>query len=136
MSRPEALNIRRILLLWLPLAASWLVMNLEMPSMQILISRHFDVTVNLAAFGVACSLVYLIESFKKQARSIRSHKQLILNWFRVKKLFSAGIVEGLNCKAKLTMRKAYGFPTFKGLEIALYHQLGDLPEPKLAHRFF
>lgn len=77
-----------------------------------------------------------IEPLKKQARSIRKHKQLILNWFRAKKSFSAGIVEGFNCKAKLTMRKAYGFRTFNGLETALYHQLGNLPEPELAHRFF
>jgi transposase len=77
-----------------------------------------------------------IEPMKKQARSIRKHKQLILNWFRAKKLFNSGIVEGFNCKAKLTMRKAYGFRTFEGLEIALYHQLGALPEPQIAHRFW
>lgn len=77
-----------------------------------------------------------IEPMKKQARSIRKHKQLILNWFRAKKLFNSGIVEGFNCKAKLTMRKAYGFRTFEGLEVALYHQLGDLPEPQMTHRFW
>lgn len=77
-----------------------------------------------------------IDPLKKQARSIRKHKQLILNWFRAKKQFSSGIVEGFNCKAKLTMRKAYGFRTFKGLEIALYHQMGALPEPEITHRFW
>jgi transposase len=77
-----------------------------------------------------------IEPLKKQARSIRKHKQLILNWFRAKKLFSCGIVEGFNGKAKLTMRKAYGFRTFEALEIALYHQIGALPEPRLDHEFF
>ena len=49
---------------------------------------------------------------------------------------SAGVAEGLNNKAKLTTRKAYGFSTFKMLEIALYHTLGDLPEPEFTHRFF
>ena len=39
-------------------------------------------------------------------------------------------------KAKLTMRKAYGYKTFKMLELALYHKLGQLPEPKTPHRFF
>jgi transposase len=77
-----------------------------------------------------------IESMKKQARSIRKHKPLILNWFKAKKQFSSGIVEGFNCKAKLTMRKAYGFRTFRVLEIALYHQMGELPEPQLTHRFW
>ena len=45
------------------------------------------------------------------------------------------MVEGLNNKAKLTMRKSYGFRTFHVTEIALYHALGRLPEPDLAHRF-
>lgn len=77
-----------------------------------------------------------IEPMKKQARSIRKHKQLILNWFRAKKSFNSGIVEGFNCKAKLTMRKSFGFRTFRGLEIALYHQLGALKEPQMTHRFW
>jgi transposase len=77
-----------------------------------------------------------LEAMKKIAKSIRKHKQLILNWFRVKKEFSCGVVEGLNNKAKLTMRKAYGFRTFKCVEIALYHTLGKLPEPELTHKFY
>ena len=39
-------------------------------------------------------------------------------------------------KAKLTMRKSYGFRTFHVTEIALYHALGKLPEPDVAHKFF
>jgi len=42
----------------------------------------------------------------------------------------------LNNKAKLTMRKSYGFRTFRITEIALYHALGKLPEPNVARRFF
>jgi hypothetical protein len=41
-----------------------------------------------------------------------------------------------NNKAKLTMRKSYGFRTFHVTETALYHALGKLPEPDVAHRFF
>ena len=77
-----------------------------------------------------------IEPMKKIARMLRSHRALILNYFRAKKLFSSGIVEGLNNKAKLTMRKSYGFRTFEVTEIALYHALGKLPEPDVAHKFF
>jgi transposase len=77
-----------------------------------------------------------IEPMKKVAKTLRRHRQLILNWFRAEGAISAGIVEGLNNKAKLTMRKAYGFRTVKAIEIALYHQLGDLPEPKFTHRFW
>ena len=59
-----------------------------------------------------------------------------LNYFRAKKQFSSGVIEGLNNKAKLTMRKAYGFRTFPVIELALYHALGKLPEPNVAHRFY
>jgi len=45
------------------------------------------------------------------------------------------VVEGVNNKAKLTTRKAFGFRTFKAAELALFHTLGDLPEPDMTHRF-
>ena len=77
-----------------------------------------------------------IEPMKKQARSIRKHRKLILNWFRAKKVISAGIVEGLNNKVKVTTRKSYGFKTFRCTEVALYHVLGRLPEPEVTHRFW
>jgi transposase len=46
------------------------------------------------------------------------------------------VIEGLNNNAKVTMRRSYGFRTFRILELALYHSLGKLPEPELAHEFF
>ena len=76
-----------------------------------------------------------LDPMKKVAKMLRKHKPLILNWFRAKGRLSSGAVEGLNLKAKLTMRKAYGFKTLKCLEIALYHTLGELPEPEHTHRF-
>ena len=77
-----------------------------------------------------------IDPLKRFAKTVRNHRELLLNYFRAKKEFSSGIVEGLNNKAKVTMRKAYGFRTFKMTELALYHVLGKLPEPKLAHSFY
>jgi transposase len=76
-----------------------------------------------------------LEPIKKVARSLREHRESILNWFRAKKLFNSGIVEGLNGLVKLRFRKAFGFRTFDAIKIALYHELGDLPEPKITHRF-
>jgi len=76
-----------------------------------------------------------IEPMKKIAASLREHRDLILNWFRAKGSVSAGSVEGLNNKAKLTIRKAFGFRTYEAIEIALYHTLGDLPEPHFTHEF-
>ena len=77
-----------------------------------------------------------IEPMKKMAKTLRNHRPLLMNWFKAKGQLSSGVVEGFNNKAKLTMRKSYGFRTFRGIEIALYHAMGDLPEPKLTHRFF
>ena len=77
-----------------------------------------------------------IEPMKNIARMLRSHRELILNWFRAKKRFNSGIVEGLNLKWNLTVRKSFGFRTIKALKIASYHQLGELPEPTFTHRFY
>jgi transposase len=76
-----------------------------------------------------------LEPMKKVARMLRRHQPLILNWFRAKGQLSSGAVEGLNNKAKLTTRKAYGFRNPAIAEVALYHALGKLPEPEYAHRF-
>ncbi len=72
---------------------------------------------------------------KKVARMLRSHRALLLNWFRAKGKIALGAVEGLNNKAKVTTRKAYGYRSFEVMKIALYHTLGNLPEPEGTHRF-
>jgi len=72
---------------------------------------------------------------KKVARMLRNHRGLILNWFAARGTISSGVVEGLNNKVKLTTRKAYGFRTFDAVKLALYHNLGALPEPEFTHRF-
>ena len=77
-----------------------------------------------------------LEPMKKVARTLRTHRSLILNWFKAKGQFSSGIVEGLNNKVKLTTRKSYGFRTYEAIEIALYHNLGALPAPESAHKFW
>ena len=70
-----------------------------------------------------------------KARMLKSHRELILNYFRAKKEFSSGVVEGLNTKVKLVTRKAFGYREYNTIKIALFHTLGRLPEPKHAHRF-
>ena len=77
-----------------------------------------------------------IEPMKDIAKMLRRHQELILNWFRAQKQFNNGIVEGLNLKWNLTVRKAFGFRTFNALQMASFHQLGDLPEPHLTHEFY
>jgi len=77
-----------------------------------------------------------LEPMKKVARMLRSHQELLLNWFKAKGEVSGGATEGLNNKIRVVTRRAYGYRTFKAMEIALYHTLGRLPEPdELAHKF-
>ncbi len=76
-----------------------------------------------------------IDPMKKIAQMLRAHQRQILNWFKARDVISLGAVEGLNNKEKLITRKAYGFRTFKAIEVALYHTLGALPELKTTHRF-
>lgn len=76
-----------------------------------------------------------LPELKKVAKRLDKHRDLLLNYFAVKERLSNGPVEGMNLKAKLTMRKAYGFRQFRTIELALYHQLGELPTPSLTHRF-
>lgn len=76
-----------------------------------------------------------IEPMQRQARTLRQHRELILNYFRARKEYSSGAVEGMNNKAKVVTRRSYGFRTTHTLTIALFHTLGHLPEPEQAHRF-
>lgn len=76
-----------------------------------------------------------IEPMKKFVRTLRGHRELLFNYLRARKQFSSGVVEGLNNKAKVTRRKAYGFRIFRATEVALYHVLGKSSEPQLTHRF-
>lgn len=76
-----------------------------------------------------------LEPMKKVARMLRRHEALILNWFKAKGEISSGVVEGLNNKIRVVTRRSYGFRTYKTMEMALYHNLGRLPEPQETHRF-
>jgi transposase len=76
-----------------------------------------------------------IEPMRQVAKMLRRHRPLLLNYFRAKRALSSAAVEGFNNKARVTTRTAYGFRTYRVMEIALYHTLGALPEPKTPHRF-
>jgi len=77
-----------------------------------------------------------LEPMQKVARMLRSHRSLLMNWFKAKGEISSGAVEGLNNKIRVVTRRSYGFRTYEAMEIALYHTLGRLPEPnEFTHRF-
>jgi hypothetical protein len=56
------LSQARILRLWLPLEAAWLLMAVEGPFLAAILARLPDATLNLGAFGVAVGFAYLFES--------------------------------------------------------------------------
>jgi transposase len=76
-----------------------------------------------------------LEPMKRVARMLRTHEELLLNWFRAKGEISSGAVEGLNNKIRVITRRSYGFRTYEAMELALYHTLGRLPEPESTHRY-
>lgn len=56
------LSYKRIFILWLPLAAMWLMMGIEMPLVNAIIARLQDAKSNLAAFGVTMAIALIIEA--------------------------------------------------------------------------
>ncbi|MCX6553033.1 MAG: hypothetical protein NTY02_18865 [Acidobacteria bacterium] len=56
------LSTRTILAFWLPLAATWLMMSVEGPYVAAITARMPEAAYNLAAYGVAFSLAWLVES--------------------------------------------------------------------------
>ncbi len=58
----SSLSLRRVLSFWLPLAATWLMMSLEGPTLAALIARLAEPKLNLAAYGVAFSLALIVEA--------------------------------------------------------------------------
>jgi len=70
---------------------------------------------------------------------LRSHRELIGNYFLAKKLYNSGVgpplVEGLNLKCNLVKRRAYGPRAFHAPQVALYLNFSAPPEAELAHSF-
>jgi transposase len=55
---------------------------------------------------------------KKVARMLRTHEELLLNWFRAQGEIFNDVVEGLNNKIRVVTRRSYGFRTFEAQDIA------------------
>jgi len=76
-----------------------------------------------------------LEPMKKVARMLRAHEELLLNYFRAKRQYNSGVVEGLNNKARVSLAHGYGHRSSEILKLVLYHALGKLPEPPSSHKF-
>jgi hypothetical protein len=55
-------STRKVILFWLPLAATWFMMAVEGPYVAAIVARMPEAARGLAAFGVATALAWLIES--------------------------------------------------------------------------
>ncbi|MFN5974663.1 MAG: transposase [Planctomyces sp.] len=77
-----------------------------------------------------------IEPLKKVAETVRRHQPLLLNWFKAHGELPGEAVEGLNGKAKLSMRTSYGYKSFDVAQIALFHTRVQLPTPEFTHKFW
>jgi hypothetical protein len=55
------------------------------------------------------------------------------NYFRGQKLLSSGVIDGLNNKAKVTMRESYGLSIYAPSN-ALYHSLAKLGRETTSNR--
>src|SRR5512142_3174049 len=62
MTGSDRIQPKTIVLFWLPLAATWFMMALEGPYIAAIVARMPAAERSLAAFGVATSLAWLIES--------------------------------------------------------------------------
>jgi transposase len=76
-----------------------------------------------------------LEPIKKVARMLRSHEELLFNYFRARREFTNAVTEGLNHKARVALARSFGHRTFRILQLVLYHNLAKLPEPPSTHKF-
>lgn len=58
----KSLTQRHVLRLWLPLAAMWLLMSLEQPTLSAVNHAPAGADVNLAAYGLTFSIALIVES--------------------------------------------------------------------------
>ncbi len=82
---PNNLTTRQVLVTWLPLVASWLLMSIELPTINAFIARLPNPEVNLAAYGgvvfpialtIEAPVIMLLAAATALSRDWRSYQQL------------------------------------------------------------
>jgi len=61
-SAQAPLSLARIVRAWWPLAASWMLMGLELPAVSAVVARLPEPQINLAAYGIVFAISMIIES--------------------------------------------------------------------------
>jgi len=67
-----------------------------------------------------------LEPLKKAAWTLRRKMAPNRDYFKIPSPPTSGIVEGLNRKVNLSIRKAYGFRCLETAKAYLMHQIGNL----------
>jgi len=89
----SSLSINRIFKAWLPLAASWLLMGMEMPILSAFIARLAEPKINLAAYGgVVFPIALIIEA--PVIMLLAASTALSKDWASYKKLRNYMLVAG------------------------------------------
>lgn len=82
---PKNLSTKQILATWLPLVASWLLMSIELPTINAIVARLPDAEVNLAAYGgvvfpvaltIEAPVIMLLAAATALSRDWRSYQRL------------------------------------------------------------
>jgi hypothetical protein len=82
---PNNLTVKQILVTWLPLVASWMLMSIELPTINAIVARLPNAEVNLAAYGgvvfpialtIEAPVIMLLAAATALSRDWRSYQQL------------------------------------------------------------
>ena len=93
---------------------------------------RYSVLASRSSFLVSRDSVFSFDVTKK-CDKILDISEKNINFFKLP--ITNASVEGLNNKAKIISRRAYGFRSVKSHILNLYHGLADLTWPKLLHTF-
>ena len=102
----SSLSLKRIFKVWLPLAASWLLMGMELPILSAVIARLVEPEINLAAYGgIVFPIALIIEA--PVIMLLAASTALSKDWASYKKLrnymlLSGGLLTALHLFVALT----------------------------------
>ena len=87
------LSLSRIFKIWIPLAASWLLMGMELPILSAVVARLTEPEINLAAYGgIVFPLALIIEA--PVIMLLAASTALSKDWASYKKLYNYMILAG------------------------------------------
>jgi len=84
-TNPKNLSTKQVLVTWLPLVASWLLMSIELPTINAIVARLPNPEVNLAAYGgivfpvaltIEAPVIMLLAAATALSRDWRSYQRL------------------------------------------------------------